>query len=1068
MLQFLLPPPAALRLWVGLLLVSGTPFGDTAWIQPARGQTVPPETRLPAGNAEVARVMEEFKGRGDLGDGSKPRSPSETVAALQVPDDLTVELVAGEPDIAQPLHVTFDFRGRMWVTEYRQYPFPAGLKVVRYDQHLRAVFDRVPQPPPHHTPGRDRITMFEDLDGDGRYDSQRCVIDGLNIATSCAVTPEGIWVLNPPYLLFYPDSDHDAQVDGPPVVHLEGFGLEDTHSVENSLQLGPDGWLYAASGSTSTAAVRAPLSAQPARVTRWQGQGVWRYHPRTHDFEIFAEGGGNTFSLEIDSAGLTFSGTNYGNTRGMFYPQGSYGVKSWGKHGPLTNPYAFGFFQHLPSEGDGRRFTQGFVRYQDNQLPERYHDQLIAINPLQKFVVSSRLLNNESTFRTVDFENTIKTDDSWFRPVHVAVGPDGLVYVVDWYDTRLTHVDPRDNWHKSSGRIYRLVPKQRPAADRQDALLPSRTRFDLTTFDDQELLRLLEHPSRTLRFRVLDVLAARASEDLDRTLAARLRDPQHPARLEVLWLLGRRDALDSPLHQDVRLKLLRETPADADLRRWVVRLCADPSVKIAPDTMQDLLPHLRTWARTERDLRVRSQIASTAKRLPVAEGLPIVLAMLEANAAGAGMDDADDPHLPLLMWWAIEQHAVTGGETLLDWLAKQEPWSPLLAETIVPRLMQRWAAEQSEACFRWCARLLELAPEETTQLRLLSSIEEAFAGRTMTQLPAALERQMAAVRRVSGKQDLALRLRQGEDAAIKAAIEAIADSQVGIGRRRKLITTLGELRLAAAKPTLQRLIRSDRSVAIRRAALSALGRFDDPQIGPFLAGAYQSAMDDSTDLRDITIGVLGSRPAWATVLLGQLDAAKIPAERVPVDVVLQMQAMEDPRVAEGVERYWGQVRPTSSERRRAIDALKNTLATGRRADLTAGKKLFAEHCGKCHKLFGEGGQVGPDLTGYERSNRDFLAVAVVDPSAGIREEYTAYRVVTDEGRVQVGLLEEQSPQTVTLRTADGQKEVIDRNTVQLLQASPVSLMPEQLLQALTDQQIVDLFGYLQSSGAGLD
>lgn len=241
-----------------------------------------PET---AGNAEVARIMREFQGRGDLGDDSQPLPPAETVAKLRVADDLQLQLVSGEPDVVQPIHVSFDDQGRMWVVQYRQYPFPAGLKVVRYDQHLRAVFDRVPDAPPNHTTGADSILVYEDSDGDGTYDQRRKVIDGLNIATSVAVGRGGIWVMNPPYLLFYQDKDRDAIPDAEPVVHLSGFGLEDTHSVANSLMFAPDGWLYGVNGSTTTAEIHVPLGDQT--ITSFQGQCVWRYQPEQHEFEIF-------------------------------------------------------------------------------------------------------------------------------------------------------------------------------------------------------------------------------------------------------------------------------------------------------------------------------------------------------------------------------------------------------------------------------------------------------------------------------------------------------------------------------------------------------------------------------------------------------------------------------------------------------------------------------------------------------------------------------------------------------------------------------------------------------------
>jgi hypothetical protein len=280
-----------------------------------------------AGNEEVERILREFQGKGEVGDDSEPTPPEKAVELFELAEGLKIELVGSEPEVTQPLFMHFDHQGRLWVVQYRQYPFPAGLKVIRYDQYLRAVFDKVPPPPPNHVEGADRITVFEDTTGDGVYDKHTVAIDGLNIASSVltgrggpsrgsfgAPAPAarsersgsseptasgGIWVLNPPYLLFYPDDDGDGIPDGDPQVKLSGFGLEDTHSVANSLHWGPDGWIYGANGSTTTGNV----SSSVTRNVRWEGQNIWRYHPVTEVFEIFAEGGGNTFSSEVDARG---------------------------------------------------------------------------------------------------------------------------------------------------------------------------------------------------------------------------------------------------------------------------------------------------------------------------------------------------------------------------------------------------------------------------------------------------------------------------------------------------------------------------------------------------------------------------------------------------------------------------------------------------------------------------------------------------------------------------------------------------------------------------------------------
>ncbi len=187
-----------------------------------------------AANEEVAAYMRAFEGRGDLADSSQPTPPSEAISRFRYPDDLKLELVLCEPDIHQPLDISFDHRGRLWVVQYNQYPYPEGVKVTGVDHHLRLTFDQVPAPPPQGVKGADKITFFEDTDGDGTYDKATDAIKGLNITTGVVLGRGKIWVLSPPYLLAYPDPNGDGLPDGSPVVHLKGFGLEDTHAVANS------------------------------------------------------------------------------------------------------------------------------------------------------------------------------------------------------------------------------------------------------------------------------------------------------------------------------------------------------------------------------------------------------------------------------------------------------------------------------------------------------------------------------------------------------------------------------------------------------------------------------------------------------------------------------------------------------------------------------------------------------------------------------------------------------------------------------------------------------------------
>ena len=255
------------------------------------------------------------------------------------------QLVASEPMVRQPVAMEFDDRGRLWVIQYMQYPNPKGLKRVAIDRYSRTEYDRMPEPPPRGPRGEDVITILEDTNGDGRMDASHNFLEGLNLCTGVAFGYGGVFVIQVPYLLFYPDKNRDDVPDGDPEVLLTGFGMEDAHSVANSLTWGPDGWLYGNQGSTVTAHING---------IEFQ-QGVWRYHPVTHRFELFCEGGGNMWGLDFDWEGNLFASTNFGPYIGLHGVQGAYYWKQFGKHGALHNRVYIRILRtHDPPQSAGR------------------------------------------------------------------------------------------------------------------------------------------------------------------------------------------------------------------------------------------------------------------------------------------------------------------------------------------------------------------------------------------------------------------------------------------------------------------------------------------------------------------------------------------------------------------------------------------------------------------------------------------------------------------------------------------------------------------------------------------
>ncbi len=960
-------------------------------------------------------------------------SPQQAQGGFEVAAGLRWDQVLTEPEVAQPVFLNFDERGRMWVVQYRQYPHPAGLKMVSRDKYWRAVYDRVPQPPPHHTPGRDKITIHEDTDGDGTFDKHTTFVDGLNIVTAVEHGRGGVWVLNPPYLLFYPDADRNDQPDGPPEVHLSGFGLEDTHSVVNSLRWGPDGWLYAAQGSTVSGhvVVGGPLQKDDSRKpVHTLGQLIWRYHPQTRRYEVFAEGGGNAFGLEIDDAGRIFSGHNGGDTRGFHYVQGGYYRKGFSKHGPLSNPYAFGYFPPIKHHSVPR-FTHNFILYGGGSLPEKYHNQLFGIEPLQGRVVLSSISELGSTFQTKDLGHPVTSRDRWFRPVDIKVGPDGGIYIADWYDGQVAHTRSYEgNFERSKGRIYRLQAQQAAG------LSP----FDLRDKSSQELVTTLKHPNRWFRQTALRLLADRQDAAAGPPLLAMLRQESGQAALEALWGLNAIDLLTESVAEEA---LGHKNP---HVRTWAVRLICDDG-RVSSRLAQQLV----RLAQSEPQAIVRSQLACSAGRLPADSGLAIVGELLGRD------EDQADPHLPLLLWWAVESHCRKDREGILALLEDRELWQrPLVQQTVLARLMRRFAQSGLREDLLRCARLLRLAPDDQGSQLLMVGFEQAFQGRPLTGLPDELVAAISA----AGGGSLALQVRSKIPGALAEALKTIVDSKIDTSARLQLVQTLGEVHPQAALPVLLAQLEQSVEEDLKQSILTALRAYQGVAISQQILKLYPQM---SARMQRVALATLGSRSSWTRHLLQAVDRGQIDRLSVPISVVRGLAVHKDKTIDALVLRLWGKIdSPTTAQMRQQIATYTQQLRQGP-GDPYRGQPLYRQACANCHRLFGTGGRIGPDLTAYQRDDTENLLLHVVHPSAEIREGYENFLVLTEDGRTLTGLLIDRDNQVIVLRGADGQTVTIPRDGIEELGPVGQSLMPEGLLQSLSAQQVRDLFAYLRSS-----
>ena len=620
---------------------------------------------------------------------SQGYSPEEAASKMTVAEGFEVELVAAEPRVRQPVAIEFDDRGRLWVIQYMQYPNPSGLKRVKVDRYSRTEYDRVPQPPPHGPQGSDRITILEDTNGDGRVDRSKDFVDGLNLASGLAFGHGGVFVLNVPYLLFYPDVDRDDVPDGDPRVLLKGFGMHDAHSVANSLTWGPDGWLYGCQGSTVTANIRG---------IEFQ-QGVWRYHPLKDEFELFCEGGGNSWGLDFDRDGNLIYSTNHGGYVALHGVQGAYLVKSFGKHGALHNPYAFGYFDHIPHDGfRGGHVTVGGTFYHGTTFPERFRGKYVGGDLLGHGVYWHDLTRAGSTFRAEHGGELLLANDTWFAPSDVTLGPDGAIYVTDWHDQRTAHPDPDASWDRTNGRIFRI----------QWSAAQSHPHVDLHTLSSQDLVDWLSHANDWYVRRARRILAERRDSSVHPRLEQLMRDSDdaHLA-LEALWALHGSGGFDASIAQH---GLAHD---DENVRAWTVRLLGDGRTVSA--SIADMLAEL---AKTDPSDRVRSQLACTAKRLPMKTAIPVIVELLQRD------EDTTDPYLPLLLWWAVEQQSSAGQGALLDALTTTHMLSrPLVRDVILERLIKRQAATGE---LQACARLLKSAPNAKQRRGLLVALDDGL------------------------------------------------------------------------------------------------------------------------------------------------------------------------------------------------------------------------------------------------------------------------------------------------------------------------------------------------------
>ncbi|MBI3864780.1 MAG: c-type cytochrome [Planctomycetia bacterium] len=974
--------------------------------------------------------------------------PEEAVRKMTLPEGLSATLFASEPQVRQPIFCKCDDRGRLWTIQYLQYPNPAGLKRVKVDRYSRTVYDKKPEPPPRGPRGADRITILEDTDGDGQADRFHDFVTGLNLCTGVEFGYGGVFVIQAPYLLFYPDRNRDDVPDGDPEVLLDGFGLEDAQSLANHLTWGPDGWLYGLNGSTTTCRIRG---------IEFQ-QGVWRYHPVSREFELFCEGGGNVFGLTFDRVGRLLYSANAGLVwHGV---QWGYYEKNFGKHGPLHNMFAYGYFKNVQHQGQTGRPNTGATIYLGDSFPAQFHDAFLCGDFLSHTCSWWMMQPRGSTVEAKLGGLLLDSHDTWFGATDLCLGPQGEVYVTDFCDQRTAHPDPDAKWDTSNGRIYRV----------QATVAKWSRPQDLSQRSSAELVELLKHPNGWHAQRARRLLAERSDAASWPALQALAkRTDREVLALHGLWSTHGSGGLDRAL----TLALL-DHPSD-HVRSWTVRLAGDRR-----EVDSTLGVRFAALAAHDPSVVVRAQLAATAKRLPGPQALPIVQKLLERNA------DAADPFVPLLVWWAIEDKAVSDRQRVVELFSTPEAWEKSIWRAAALKLVRRYAAEGKRDGYAACLSLVKQVPathEDEIVLALHQGLTERSRGlaavtsdglydsvATASEAPAAGARiEFEPVTAELQEMILGFWKARPESIRIRLALEAGLDEPYQllidelkpfepVPRLVERLAILNDYGRDDCVPAVLALLVSDRPDEVRMATLAALQRFSQADIATTILAAYPK-MSDS--LKSRARDVLLSRPASALLLLSQVDGGKIVADQIPVDQLRRLALFKNEEIDALVRKHWGNIQPGTPEEKLAdMRRFSNDLRAGT-GDATRGQALYTKHCATCHKLRGEGTQLGPDLTATVTGDPVSLLANIVDPSAVVKRDFLSYVVVTKTGVVQTGIIAEQDAASVTLLGAKNQRIRVSRDQIDEFSESPTSLMPEKLLEQLTPQELRDLFAFLR-------
>lgn len=986
-----------------------------------------------------------------------PLPPLETQKKFKVPKGFEVRLFASEPEVVNPVAMTWDERGRLWVLELYEYPKGAtkGQK------------------------GRDRIKILEDTDTDGKADKVTVFADGFSLATALALGNGGVYVGQAPNLYFLEDTNGDDKADKTTVLKT-GFGMEDRHELLNGFAWGPDGWLYMTHGVFTHSKVKDPNNPEDDGVQ--MDAALARFHPRTKKFEVFADGTSNPWGVDWNERGDAFVSACVIQHLFHMAPGGQYNRQG----GTWANPY--GYVGDLPSKGlpaivDWRHYRAahaGICIYQGDQWPAEWRGLVFLGNIHQSAINCDRLTPVGSTYKAekettllgadkgtweVGAGNFLVCDDHWFRPVSVQTGPDGAMWIMDWSDKypcyQNAQADP-EGVDRELGRIWRVVW----AGDQPGKAVASRPekKMNLGKQSVKQLAKLLNHSNNWQRrqsARLLAEMWQREKFKLPELESGLPRRLSNECERSLAWLTGQWSLI----------------PADvAELQDPVLRMWAARAIGESYQGLQ--LEKLRHLA-TDLDHSVRAEAAAAVRRI-VSDSFTVNTraSSSENESRRAGYDlmphfreflshpSVDgDSYYPHIVWMAMEPRVAQDPAPFFPIVgANDNSVSAYAARRVMRRICDLTDSaariKHLNAAMEW---LGGLTSKPGLAEAALDGLIDAFKGKGQPPtIP--LERIFAKLTANPKLADKARRLATllGDTSASRVLIAKINDSKASPEERLKGITAARETKDEAAMAELLKLLKTEKSnQAVLTEGVRALAVFSADEVGYAMTDAWKAF---ALPTRRAAADVLVTRSKWSRALMAALESKAADPQDVSATARRALAKSPDATVVDHANRILGKYRDSGADKLKLI-AEKRKVVLAEQGDIKAGYDVAKRTCFVCHKLHGEGADVGPDLTGVGRSTLDALLHNIIDPNEVVGNGYGTTEVELKDGGSVSGRIVEDTPTRLKLVASGPTEHIIARSDIALdngkpkIRTSELSLMPEGL-EAIADKDFRDLIWYL--------